>query len=411
MSSWMTTFLWWTPLGDPKGWSLFSRKNGNLRRPVEGWSLENIPVEMVQEIAKYLPPVELAILALTSKTMLYRLGPRVLQIKNTRTHRALLEAFSERGLYLPEVLCSSCEIFHSTFPLDDHRNISLRKCQLRTSNSLWGHGESPYLPVNISFNAVAGVMRCHQHNKSALFPLSTLASSDEINKDTFKIHTYNDLAIVDGNLILKTEKLVLPLPNPNNKLEAVSQMCKFLSDNTWTMDKCCRHTAWSSTYPNLLESIPSKSYEVLEDLLCNKHRSMHNCLWTHALPCPKQSGSHARSQDWNFIVHSCRDCFTDFSLAIAELPNEKGRVCVLTAWKDLGAGKSPKGIEWRSHLFPNISVTAHGNDVRPTYASPINRVSPSVYRKFEGVDESFGVYQYKPLIRQKRLMRLIDGKA
>lgn len=156
------------------------------------------------------------------------------------------------------------------------------------------------------------------------------------------------------------------------------------------MNKCCRHTTWFSTYPTLLESIPSKTYKDLDDLLDNKHRLMHHYLWTHSLPCPEQSGTHACLRDWNFIVHSFRDCFTDFSLGMIELAGGKGRVCILTAWKDLGTGQSPKGVEWLSHLYPNTSVTGHPSfELGMKFDPPESRLSPGVYRKFESIDESF----------------------
>lgn len=380
--SWVSAArLRWTALGDGKDQSPSPQPNINLRRPVGGWSLENIPVELVQEVAKHLPPVEVAILALTSKAMLFRLGPRVLKIENVHTRHDLLEAFSERGMYLPEVLCQSCQIFHSPLPVDDGGDTHIRKCEPR--NNPWGHGESPYLPAHISFNAVAGVMGCHEHNMSTAFPLETLSSSNEVDKDNFKIHTYNDLRIVDGHLILKTEKLLLPLGNATNKLEAVSQMSKFLRENIWSMDRCCRHTSWSLKYPALLDPKPSQNDKELDDL------------WTHSQLTP--------------IVHACRYCFTDFSLGMTELPNGQGRACTLTSWKDLGSGKPSKGAEWVSHLYPDIGLATRRFDLRRTVEdeADINRLSPSAYRKFESIDESFGTtYQYRPTIDQERLIRL-----
>ncbi|KAK3313164.1 hypothetical protein B0H66DRAFT_387481 [Apodospora peruviana] len=379
--------------------------NRNPRRPPEGWSLETIPLEIVLQVAKFLSRIERASLALVSRGMLIRLGTDVFKL-DSRAQYAFLHLLHRDGMFLPDVLCPVCRVFHSPFPIHDLTSKScyrsMRACQTQQS---WERGDTPYLPVQVTFNTVAAVLSCSRHNMTRLFAPETLASSHKVEEDLFKIHTYYNFRVVCGHLIIKTEKLILPAKHADDILDAVRHASKVFEEHPWDVGKCCRHVTWASQYPIPLKSLPAENHEGVDDLLESKHREHHHCAWNHSLPCTLDCGLSNQNKN-NFLVEACDLCFTDYSLGFVDLPDTRGRACVLTSWKDLGRGQIPADEEWQSHLWPDHSMT-----FRDSFHPSRSPVVPDIYRGYEKPQEwGGGRSQHRPSIDEKRFIRLGQEK-
>ncbi len=100
----------------------------------------------------------------------------------------------------------------------------------------------------------------------------------------------------------------------------------------------------------------------------------------------------------SFWVRACEYCYTDPSLGFVDLPDNRGRVCVMTTWKDLGDGQKLDNREWQSHL-----------DAADSTWTKVRKwnTEPWIYQAFEknqSMDAKVSrTFQYYPSIRQKSL--------
>lgn len=83
-------------------------------RPSNKSSLETISAELVLSIAEYLTPEAKAALALAGHTMLSRLGSRVFKLDSASRYGLFL-LLDKGGMFLPDILCPFCRIFHAPF--------------------------------------------------------------------------------------------------------------------------------------------------------------------------------------------------------------------------------------------------------------------------------------------------------
>ena len=346
-----------------------------------GWSMETIPIKVVFCVTAYLPPESHAALALTSRTMLSRLGNRCLKLEPSSRYNFLL-LLSKDGMYLPDILCPFCRVFHTPSPQflvamwreDGHQDYKdVRECASRD----WVRGPpvaSPYLPAHVDFNIIAAVMSCHRHKFPAFGP-ETLASNGKAFNEGCRFHIDYNFRVMGGQLIMKTEKLILPgMGKEGGILDGVREVAKVLGAQPWRLGKCCAHINWLDQYPYVFTGA--------------RCRWCHKYIWTHRLSfsgCVCVLRSKAR-----FEIGICRFCHTDYSLGFVDLPHGRGRLCVMTSWKALGPGISPVD-EWQSHLYS-----------RPR-TSHRNRLEARAYRAFEGERGS----RYKPSISQRRLDDLL----
>ncbi|KAK3942934.1 hypothetical protein QBC46DRAFT_424063 [Diplogelasinospora grovesii] len=364
-----------------------NRKSLRRSHPDGGSTLEIIPLEIVQEIAEYLLPEAKAALALASRTMLYRFGTEALKLGLPSRYNLLL-LLSKDGIWLQDILCPFCYVFHAPFPIPawpsgPHTNT--RACQTEKADGKrkpWEQAiSSPWLPAHVTFNTVAAVMRCHRHNSTAYMP-ETLASSDKFEIGDCKVHCYHDFRIVNGHLLLKTEKLVLPCKGKAKTTNAFSQVQAILQipqNEAWKLNEGCVHINFILGGHVVLNNQPEFDINAIQ----------HTCASSHAMPCFKCSWVGKR------CVFYCWSCYTDYSLGFVDLPGNGGRVCVLTTWKDLGSGECIKNREWQSHCCKGWSFRHFPDGCSPCV--------PEVYMAFEE-ETNWGFYN--PSICQSRLADL-----
>ncbi len=330
--------------------------------------LESLPTELVLCIGQYLSPETNAALALTSCTMLQKLGHGTLQLDSTCRYKLLL-LLSKDGMYLPDVLCPFCRIFHSPLPKPtwawEHWEWNMRVCEdMKLAG--WGHCEGHMLlPRQVHFNTVAAVLRCARHNSTA-FKASMLDSCNKIQRFQSKVHIYYDFRIADGHLLLRTEKYILPSKNANETLGALPVVRETMKDNPYKLDGICFHHVWTWEQPGVFDT------PKCPNIVCIGPRNPV-CAWTH-----KRCICYA---SWVKIVE-CRFCYTDYRIRFVDLPDGGARVCVLTTWKDFGPGESNDDPEWRSHtIYRRKTEPIRGSKIGGgPICKAFEKKSPSKYR-------------------------------
>ena len=323
--------------------------------------LENIPAELVWEVARYLDTEDRAALALVSKTMLERLGKN--ELLPPRPFKfSFLRRLERDGVCPDAILCPCCVKFHSPLlSLDEsgrHRGSAtpeeVRK--LQRVEQAHSNATSPNLPAHLHFNMVAAVMRSHRHGWPTYSP-RTLATAvrQRLPDHPARMTTFTRCYVVQGRLILGEQRLVLPLVEGGNqggggggeaRLAATARLGGFM-DGFYHAGIICAHLSWRKRYAGLfhLDTGDTERWRVAS--------RNHVCAWTHAQPCRRALGPTRACRAWDMRatkVQGCPLCQTDFAWAAVDLPDGRGRVLALGVWKDLGAGETLRDPRWRSHL-------------------------------------------------------------
>ncbi|KAK5657425.1 hypothetical protein OQA88_2997 [Cercophora sp. LCS_1] len=355
-------------------------------------SLTTLPTELLLTITTNFHPEETASLALTCHTLLHKLGATSFSLQSPQKYN-LLRLASKDGIYPHLIVCPLCHVFHTPFPLDWWRRavgdqISMRLCETSwhsNKSESWDTIEiiSPELPPQTHFNMVAAVMRCHRFGWPGFGP-EVLNSGDRVEIGGWRIHRYHDFGIRGGHLLLKAERLVW-LKEGENLAEAVEILSKAVAEKKgWKFEAFCGHLMWARDVGVLKGGCVAGWEGGIMEGECGECNRDHG----------KEIGR----------VKTCGKCYTDYAVAFVDMPDGKGKVCVLTTWKDLGSGERLESPEWRSHLR-----------VKPPPPSAARQGSPpSVYLAWDsfavvakegkaGTDMSPG---YDPLIRPQRLETL-----
>jgi hypothetical protein len=298
-------------------------------------SLETIPVEIFQCIAADLSAIDRASLAIVSRSLLAKLGKATLQLQR-QSRLELLVRLERDGVCISYILCPECKVFHR--PHQALWHVALRTYRKKPRGmrpcAIAGFAEdearcrtrSVFLPPEIHFNMVAAVMRSHRH-KSGRYNTQSLSSTRHYSKVGYpKINCDTKCAIVDGRLIVKTETRFLPCKGMDGVLDAAANVWEYL--DMWGLQNCCPHWNW--------------------DRWLGKETYIAGRIWTCGIWCLKNGSCVV---DRIFGVGGCRCCYTDFSFGVADLPDNQGRVLVLTSWKDVGKGEDIEDRKWKSHSF------------------------------------------------------------
>ncbi|KAK3315433.1 hypothetical protein B0H66DRAFT_536304 [Apodospora peruviana] len=254
--------------------------------------MEHLPAEILVAIAEHLPVEGRAALALTSRTILFRLGNQVLRpvSRSNPSRRAFLILLERDGVYVaPDmlILCPFCDKFHKPPPLD------------------------PVLSAACDITPSAGKI---------------------YTSYTFRISPSN------GDLLLKTEKILYPLHGFGGKavrvekrLAAGHEITKCLRLHAVdgdSVNEICEHWDWLDYNRWSWEAVQDESqYPAKTHATAGTSR----CLTSFPGWTPPPLGR----------IDACQYCFTDASITFVNLtPKNTGppKVCVTTTWKDLGDG-------------------------------------------------------------------------
>lgn len=365
--------------------------------PRPRWKLDTIPVEIFLHMAIFLLPAERACLAMASHYMFDKLGRESLRL-DVKAQYAFFQHLYKDGMFLPDVLCPLCRVFHSPFraPLwhADARD-DIRWPEGREGTAPWGnsHAAMPYLPPHINFNMVAAVMKCHQHSSEAILP-ADLDSSIAIYDGGWRIHVYNQFRIHKNRLLLKTERLLLLRQVGLSIMESISQIFLLMREYPVDLSQACRHIDWPSSYPVVFNSVRAVRRHFAHGA------GGQICSWDGPLPCFECTRDNIREYLTldNFLVTACVRCYTDHSLGFVILPNDLGTVCVMTTWKDLGDGQRVTEHRWQSHGFaPEVCF--------PEFQYSRKSHRPRVYRAFEGM-RGIRYSRYRPTVSRTRIEEL-----
>ncbi|KND88253.1 hypothetical protein TOPH_07053 [Tolypocladium ophioglossoides CBS 100239] len=303
---------------------------GHRRLQHEGGlsSLERLAAELVLEIAAHMSPADQASLALVSRTGLRKLGRASLQLQGA-SRLDFLVRLERDGARPADALCPQCRVLHPphlSLPpawYSDY-GAAIRPCAQSSSAgsaALLKKSQiaSAFLPLQLHFNMVAGVMRCHRHGWST-YSAETLSSSSRykyFDKSRYpKLVSTTQCRIVNGHLVAKTEKLIFLCKGSAGLQDAASKVVQLL-EREWALRHCCGHQRWAQRYYSTLLSCRDRiwSSRPISEALSFLHLDRHR-------------------------VKGCGLCYTDCALSAYDLPDDRGRVITLTTWKDLGSGYS-----------------------------------------------------------------------
>ncbi|KAK0718750.1 hypothetical protein B0T21DRAFT_414791 [Apiosordaria backusii] len=389
--------------------------------------LEQLPKELLLEINDCLEPWEWAALALTSRTMLSKIGSNALRLPKKSLYN-LLVLLEKQGIYLSDILCPMCVRFHSTSSATADTS---RLCEKNVPGWTRGKGEDPlpsyYLAllenpnnvITIPFNMANAVMRSCNFNISP--PLLTANDLD---------YEFQDKPCSDDSYkwIFYTKCMfrVTAVTNPTTGMEEAHLMMK--------QRTTVSPLILTSTYGvkeanvNLLQRLEGTishqtgKYACCPDMKLTRcyldcfqtdHASGNGCacLWNQNEPCHP----FHRFNDWKKpfpgTIDTCSFCGANFWLNFVEKVNEGGRICTLLVWKDLGECRT-WDMKWP---WPNHDAFAWETKLstgRSSAAKPERVSKLAAYRAYEGVPLDKKVGQYMPswatrpaFTRQRRSVR------
>ncbi|KAF5679190.1 hypothetical protein FHETE_931 [Fusarium heterosporum] len=290
-------------------------------------SLQSLPLELILLITDYLTPdgcatcadpysrtichtvysshVDQTCLALTCRGG-YSINGGLPRSNYNLTRVEFLSYLGNRGLWPSEILCHSCEKFHTP-----RKGLQVAEDEVHRScvkqGSVWYEMQSfsDHLPRHIHFDLVAAVARSHQLALDPpLYPLSLLNSRESIFGDNGALCClieHSGHFSSHGDVILKTQRIVSLASTPGKNLHEQTRFLKEYMSSNPSVGEACSHAKWDEVYPFLFD----------KDLVS----SLNGNQWS--FPVPKHHDLSPR---------------------------------ILTSWKDLGEGKSRKEQEWQSHL-------------------------------------------------------------
>jgi hypothetical protein len=355
-------------------------RHSTRTRPPGGWSLDTIPLELLLDVTDLLAPEGRAALALTNRTMLFKLGKRSLSLEVEPRYR-LLKLLSQDGMFLPEVLCPLCRIFHTPFvgvPWTLHSPFICMSCRsaeeaVRAEDWTAQNLFMLALPDAIPFNLVAAVLRCHRH-KYPFLNMDLLLPSEILQDKRAMIQVHHNFRIVKAHLLLKTERLIL-LGQADTGTIAVQQARSMILEHRWVVNQICAHSSWTSMFPDM-GGTPLPRHTCSKGPLKNSTPACHDYILCNSV-----------------VVRSCAYCYTDHTFSYVDLPGKRGRVCALTTWKDLGSGDDPEGPEWKSH-----------NYIAMTFAEYVAaRQNSEIGKVFKAIEGPGSGIRYKASISRRRM--------
>lgn len=349
--------------GNPTMASESNRMTSPKNAPERPPKLQDLPGEILNMVSKNLPVESQAALVLSSRTMLSRLGVKAIFPPWWYSYPSLGALLYKDRDSLPEDYCESNREVH------------------------------PYFAGVVRFHIIKAVMDSwramprRDANSQTPFILRhrrVLHLRDPDNQANITVECHHEFYIVQGRLLLKTEKSLLlqaeqGRADPKSSMGVIGEVRK-LFERDPALNYCCGHKNWLEWWPTVLEPPAENSGP--------EHTAgpspMDVCLWTHPRGCYCYRGG--RKPFENFCARACRECHTDISVGFSDLERRRSasgtvpRVVYLITWKDLGCGKSILEQEWQCHFVDGESTgirsaTGHLRDGTPTiyerYESPV----------------------------------------
>ncbi|KJZ75828.1 hypothetical protein HIM_04652 [Hirsutella minnesotensis 3608] len=323
----------------------------------DGPRLEMLPAEVLVIIAYNVAPVDRACLALSCRTTLWKVGHAALRL-GKQSQFELLHRLERNGASKGHILCPGCKVFHppslsrvvSAWSFEN--GIGTRPCwedyynaagamtigSQRTMKYL-----STNLPYHVHFNIVSAIMRSHRHGWDVHTTNVLKASHRRQGTSGYpKLYQRFSCKIIAGRLVLKSEKLILPCKGYHNIKDRtnITKYAEFL--NSWPLNRCCNHRYWRTGYC----SIFSPCLRILRTI-CIRCQAWDSSA-SNTLEISQRTQYMSR-------IYGCAYCYTDYALALLDLPDEAGQVIVMTTWKDLGYGQSLDDPRWRSHHVQRLT--------------------------------------------------------
>lgn len=376
---------------------------------------QTLPTELILKISGYLRPETRAALALTSRKMYRILGSDSVSSLDDESKVELLYYLEKDGRLFPNILCEWCFEVHSPFPSPDWtigvaNDGSERECEEFTN---WDEekASSLSLPWRLHYNTISAVMEGHRNGWNGLEAEKmgyTETATGPNDRDWLRIRIQYTYKIVKGSLVLKTERLV-PIrstQNPKAVFDCMRSVSEWMVGNmerkgasdqarakvNWQLNKICVHRGWvDSGYDCFLSD--SESEKVLTNLRVSPWKRIQ--MWTDRAATEKPGR-----------VAPCPHCYTDYALAFVPAiqdREDRGNVCVLTTWKDLGTGLSICDGKWQTHLMDRAGKR---DNIRHPDECDIASAYEGVKQERSGVD--FREFHYSPTVDQKVLRDLVD---
>lgn len=385
--------------------------NGQKGRTVS--FLQNLPTELILDIGDYLSHGDKVCLALTSQWGRWIFG--VIPHSNTVSKIELLSQLEERAMWTSEILCRVCKKFH-----EPQRGLELTSHErTRACNNpdlcwfqRWSFSE--YLPCHFHFELLAAVGRSHRLRlEPPVYPPSLLNSVEHFLRDDGQLGCVVEHSVhfsSEGNVILKTEKIVRPgfyLPLTMEKTRALKEAF----DEQPYIGDICSHAQWSEIYPFIFDkelgylcwNDEQWSFGPRKRHSLRPMSALRKCLWTHKEDCT--SYCKAQKRLWYSLegrMFSCGACATDSTMntiRMKTLPDE-ANFLVLTSWKDLGQCKDKLETQWQQHLEAYNSQE-RGHRVLGSVAEKVD-----VVVKMEKTEMGNGPTYYYPAVSEEGILKL-----
>ncbi|KAK1701135.1 hypothetical protein BDP55DRAFT_640606 [Colletotrichum godetiae] len=321
--------------------------------------LDTLPAEILLQIQGLLPIESQAIFPLLNHMVRNKIGHQPMTLSKEAQYR-LLQLLECDGVHAKPlyIACKDCGTFHSPSssvpPRPGHQHhvvnshsynlrpcaapkVSLPEDHLYIGAKMW----SNFLPWNMRFNMVAGILRSQRLRSSESIAKAVPVSKEFYRTPSFWIQRLTERRIIDGCLFLKTRDFV----QLKSGIHRVKHRGKFLGkdDRFWYLSGCCPHShrTWTA---GAFEVVLNTARELEVSTESNKKHPDEGSIWEYGQKPPKVIVEN------NGKIFSCKRCWMDYSFEFWTNPSSKARMVILTSWRDLGEGATDNDPRWRSHL-------------------------------------------------------------
>ena len=289
--------------------------------------ISQLPAEILQHIASFLPASSAACFALSNKFYAFILGKQYFtQLHGMYCDRKELRAFLvllEKDL--PDQYgCLDCLRLHFHRPaVTRSRGLrqlfkSRRLSRGRECRVLDREGESTlFLNRKIGFEDLHTAVEEHLRNGSADMQLARLSATRSIGRLLPRLWTAQEFQIVDCGMLIRTVHQIRLKEKWQDPRELITGIY------------ICSHFRTASSW----RDAPAMQCNIVTSLI---RQAAGN------------SRERTRSADRSRL-YTCSDCYTEFEARCRR--NEQGRYTMtFTSWKDLGNCESPFAARYRSHV-------------------------------------------------------------
>lgn len=365
-----------------------------LRNPSNPFDV--LPNELLVELGTFLNPVDRACLAYTHRRAHNCIG-RALIFASSKAKREFLTRLDREGFLPFDILCYQCSKFHPPRSTREWNEVEARRACIADGNSnviQQGYLDSPFLPYHVHFDIVAAVCRSSRL-KIGSYVVNCLADRQVYKTEGVKISSRISARICGGQVILKTENVLLLQPGPDLSRN-VEKLNELLYEN-WELTGVCEHVSWDMIWPFILspeQEIPD--VEMYERVLSKDTTTvpvldgwdLSNCIWTHGMTCWTICDAGPWIEWHSDELWGCGKCSTDFKISVVRRPPDHPRAnaIVFTSWKNLGRGVNLADKDWRGHMDTFDDVE---DGSRATWANHVAQL-------FEGIEGLGTRHTYMP---------------